>query len=266
MVNALIARGHSVSAVARRAPAEPYWPASVTFTPLDVHDAATDPVVALGVPEVLVHLAWPGLPNYRELFHVEQNLPDSYRFIKRMVAAGTKHVLVTGTCFEYGMQQGPLSEELPTQPGNAYGLAKDTLRRFLQALQTQSPFVLQWARLFYLHGPGQAAGSVLAQLDRAIDAGESHFNMSGGEQLRDYLSVDEAVRYLAVLIERPDFDGVVNCCSGRPISIRRLVEERITQRGAHIGLNLGHFPYTEHEPFAFWGVRNRLDQLLGQAS
>jgi len=136
------------------------------------------------------------------------------------------------------------------------------LRLFLEALQGEYPFVLQWARLFYLHGPGQNANSVLAQLDRAIGEGRPIFDMSGGEQLRDYLPIEHAARDLAALVSRGDAKGIVNICSGRPISVRRLVEQRIAQRGTDIRLNLGHFPYPDHEPFAFWGSRARLDAML----
>jgi len=268
LVDTLLARGHEVTAVARKAPRadEFAWGDAVRFVACDLHDDSIDPAALLGVPDVLVHLAWPGLPHYKALFHFEQNLPADYRFIKRMVEAGTKQVLVTGTCFEYGQQSGPLSEDASAMPSNPYGLAKNTLRLFLEALQAQQPFVLQWARLFYLFGPGQNASSVLAQLDRAIDAGEARFDMSGGEQLRDYLPVQEAAGYLVALAESPDVDGIVNCCSGRPVSIRNLVEQRISERGADIALNLGHFPYPGHEPMAFWGSRQRLDRLMAQHS
>ena len=266
VVEALLTRGHAVTAVARNAPGAGLapWRDAVDFVACDVHDGDVDHAALLGVPDVLVHLAWPGLPNYKDLFHIERNLPADYRFIKRMVAAGTGRILVTGTCFEYGMQSGPLAEDAPALPDNPYGIAKNSLRLFLQALQRHYPFVLQWARLFYLHGPGQNAGSVLAQLDRAIDSGARSFDMSGGEQLRDYLAVQEAAEYLVMLIERPEVEGVINCCSGQPVSVRRLVEQRMEQRGADLELNLGHFPYPDHEPFAFWGARDRLDRVVGE--
>lgn len=265
VVNGLLDRGHDITAVARNPPGADAqaWGDSVNFVACDVHDDSVDQVSLLGVPDVLVHLAWPGLPNYKDLFHFEHNLPAAYRFIKQMVMAGTPQVLVTGTCFEYGLQSGPLSEDTPPLPSNPYGLAKNNLRLYLEALQGVHPFVLQWARLFYLHGPGQNPASVLAQLDAAIDAGQPHFNMSGGEQLRDYLPVEEAAGYLVNLIEHADFAGIMNCCSGRPVSIRRLVEQRIAQRGAEIALNLGHFPYPDYEPMAFWGCRQRQDRIVG---
>ena len=31
-----------------------------------------------GIPDILVHLAWEGLPNYQENFHLEKNLPNDF--------------------------------------------------------------------------------------------------------------------------------------------------------------------------------------------
>lgn len=265
VVQALLARGCEVRAVARNAEtaADLSWINAVEFIAADIH-APTLNIQALtdGV-DALVHLAWPGLPNYQALFHFEHNLMADYRFIKSAVEAGVSQVLVTGTCFEYGLQSGPLSEQTAAQPSNPYGLAKNTLRVFLQNLQQAQPFTLQWARLFYLHGEGQNPNSLLAALDRAIDAGDDSFNMSAGDQLRDYLAIETAAGYLAAILQQREFDGVINCASGQPISVRALVEQRLQARGSSIRLNLGHYPYPTHEPMAFWGVTDRLQQLLG---
>ncbi|WP_213941420.1 NAD-dependent epimerase/dehydratase family protein [Pseudomonas sp. dw_612] len=263
LVTALLARGCDVRAVARNAEtaAGLPWINDVEFIAADIHAEGLDIAALTAGVDALAHLAWPGLPNYQALFHFEHNLMADYRFIKGAVEAGVSQVLVTGTCFEYGMQSGPLTEHAAPQPSNPYGLAKNTLRLFLENLQKVQPFTLQWARLFYLHGEGQNPNSLLAALDRAIDAGDDTFNMSAGEQLRDYLAIDTAAGYLAAILHRRDFNGVVNCSSGQPISVRALVE--LQARGASINLNLGHYPYPTHEPMAFWGVADRLQQLLG---
>ena len=265
LVQALLARGYEVRAVARNAEtaANLPWINAVEFVAADIHAADLDVSTLTAGIDVLVHLAWPGLPNYQALFHFEHNLMADYRFIKGAVEAGVGQVLVTGTCFEYGMQSGPLSEQTAPQPGNPYGLAKNSLRLFLENLQRVQPFTLQWARLFYLHGEGQNPNSLLAALDRAIDAGDDSFNMSAGEQLRDYLAIETAAGYLAAIVQQREFDGVINCASGQPVSVRALVEQRVRERGASIRLNLGHYPYPTHEPMAFWGVADRLQQLLG---
>ena len=265
LVAALLARGCVVRAVARNAETAQGmpWINDVEFVAADIHAPELDIAALTDGIDVLAHLAWPGLPNYRALFHFEHNLMADYRFIKRAVEAGVKQVLVTGTCFEYGMQSGPLSENTEPRPSNPYGLAKHTLHLFLQSLQQEHPFTLQWARLFYLHGQGQNPNSLLAALDRAVDAGEASFNMSAGEQLRDFLPIETAAGYLAAILHQRDFSGVINCASGQPVAVRSLVEQRLSERGKSIELNLGHYPYPPHEPLAFWAVTERLQQLLG---
>jgi dTDP-6-deoxy-L-talose 4-dehydrogenase (NAD+) len=265
LVSALLARGCKVRAVARNVEVAQcmQWFDAVEFVAADIHAVDLDIATLTEGVDALAHLAWPGLPNYQGLFHFEHNLFADYAFIKRAVEAGISQILVTGTCFEYGLQSGPLSEDTTPQPANPYGLAKNTLRLFLEALQRERPFILQWARLFYLHGEGQNPNSLLASLDRAVDAGDQVFNMSAGDQLRDYLAIDVAAGYLATLLQRRDFSGVVNCCSGRPISVRALVEQRLRERASSIALNLGHYGYSAHEPLAFWGMAERLQQLVG---
>jgi len=260
----LLERGHSVIAVARdetRARGFP-WFDGVRFIATDIHQPSADLLARFDRPDAVIHLAWPGLPNYTALFHFEENLPADYRFLKSLIEAGIGHLMVAGTCFEYGMQSGCLGEDTVPQPANPYGLAKDTLRKFLQALQSQHPFVLQWTRLFYLHGPGQNPNSLLAQLDRAIDNGETEFKMSGGEQLRDYMAVEDVTSCLIHLLERPRCQGVFNVCSGVPVAVRRLAEQHVAKRGAAIRLNLGHYPYPAHEPLAFWGDSRKLSAAL----
>ncbi|PWB36541.1 epimerase [Pseudomonas sp. NDM] len=264
LVAALLERGCEIRAVARNAETARSmpWTDDVEFVSADIHAADLNVVALTEGIDALVHLAWPGLPNYRALFHFEHNLMADYRFIKSAVEAGVQQVLVTGTCFEYGMQSGPLSESTEPRPSNPYGLAKHTLHLFLQNLQQERPFTLQWARLFYLHGEGQNPNSLLAALDRAIDSGEPTFNMSAGEQLRDFLAIETAASHLAAILHQRDFAGVVNCASGQPVSVRALVEQRLRERGAALDLNLGHYPYPTHEPMAFWAVVERLQQLL----
>lgn len=231
---------------------------------LDIHDAASDTYERLGRPDILTHFAWSGLPNYRSLHHIETELPAQYRFLSDLVKAGLPSLVVAGTCFEYGMQSGPLHEGLPARPDNPYGFAKDALRRKLEFLKAVQPFALTWARFFYLHGEGQAENSLLPQLRRAVAAGEKIFNMSGGEQLRDYLPVEEAARLLVKLAVSSRDNGVVNICSGKPVSVRRLVEGWVRDNGWTINLNLGPYPYPDYEPMAFWGDRQKLDALLGE--
>jgi len=229
---------------------------------LDIHEVDSGAYELLGRPDVLIHLAWSGLPNYDSLHHFERELPGHYRFLRQLIDAGLPSLVVAGTCFEYGMQSGGLSESLEPCPSNPYGYAKDALRRQLTYLQRQTPFRMAWARLFYLYGSGQNGGSLWSQLKVAAERGDAQFNMSGGEQLRDYLPVEKAAEYLVALALLQQSVGVINLCSGVPLSVRSLVEGWILVNGWSIKPNLGYYSYPSYEPMAFWGDALKLHSLL----
>jgi len=266
VIPCLLEYGYEVIAVARdETKARTFaWFDRVNFISCDIHKPIKNPVEMLGQPEAVIHLAWPGLPNYKSLFHFEKNLPAAYRFLKALIEDGVNNVLVTGTCFEYGIQSGSLKEDMHTQPTNPYGFAKDMLYQQLQYLKNEKSFTLTWARLFYVYGEGQAENSLLPQLKKAVEQGEEVFNMSGGEQERDYLPIADVAKYLVSLATRNKDNGIVNVCSGKPVTVRDLVESWIQENGWSIKLNLGYYPYPDYEPMAFWGDRQKLDRCLGK--
>lgn len=229
---------------------------------MDLHADATGAFELMGCPDVLIHLAWGGLPNYKSDHHMDRELPAQCDFLKHMVESGLKSLVTTGTCFEYGMQSGCLSEDLPTRPGNPYGMAKDTLRQYLQELQKHHAFALVWGRLFYMYGAGQSKSSIYSLLQSAVARGDKEFPMSGGEQLRDYLPVEDVAKSIVALARSQSDSGVVNICSGEPITVRCLVERWLGEHHWSIQLDLGRFPYPDYEPMSFWGDRSKLNRLM----
>lgn len=255
-------RGLESIAVVRDAAAAPGL-TSGQLVQFDINQVGPGVYERLGRPDVLIHLAWHGLPNYSSLHHFEEELPSQYRFLRSLVQDGLPALVVAGTCFEYGLQSGCLSEEMPTFPINSYGFAKDALRRQLLFFRETHPFRLTWGRIFYLYGSGQTSNSLLPQLEQAVARGECSFNMSRGEQLRDYLPVEKVAEYLVDLAIAKADVGVVNICSGTPVSVRRLVEDWLSSRGWSIDLNLEYYPYPCYEPMAFWGNAEKMVSIIG---
>jgi dTDP-6-deoxy-L-talose 4-dehydrogenase (NAD+) len=180
-----------------------------------------------------------------------------------MIAGGLKDIVVAGTCFEYGMIEGCLSEDLDTKPSNSYGIAKDTLRKFIIELKENFSFQYKWIRIFYVYGEGQSKRSLFYLLDKAIKNKDKQFNMSGGEQLRDYLYISELTKYICLIADQNIYvDKIINCCSGNPRSVKDLVEKYLKEKNYNMSLNLGYYPYRDFEPMAFWGDRTNLENLL----
>jgi dTDP-6-deoxy-L-talose 4-dehydrogenase (NAD+) len=265
VVDALQRRDVEVIALTRKPERLRGFGGAVRVVEFDIAAASADAYEQLGCPDALVHLAWDGLSNYLSPRHFEKELPQHYLFLKSLVEAGLPSLLAVGTCFEYGMQSGSLVESLDPRPVTSYGYAKDALRRQLEFLRAQSRFSLTWARLFYMHGEGQLATSLLPMLRDAVARGQQTFDMSGGEQLRDYLPVAEVAKCLVDLLLLCPDSGIVNVCSGAPVSVRRLVDTWIAENGWNIVPNLGVYPYPDYEPLAFWGNSTKLSKLLGDA-
>ena len=205
----------------------------------------------------LIHLAWEGLPNYKSNFHIKYNLPNSYKFIKSLIFSGLKKALITGTCAEYGMVSGPIASKNKTFPFTSYAIAKDKLRIKLMTLKNKKKYKLQWPRIFFVYDKErQSQNSLIGKLNIAIDNKQKVFNLSGGEQVRDYLSVEKVAKSIMDLYES-NKTGVKNICSGKPIAVKRLVKNHIKKRKSNISLNFGYYPYSDIEPMKFWGIPDK---------
>jgi len=212
-------------------------------------------------PTHAILLSWPGLPNYQEPFHVTRNLPACVELIEKLAGAGLQRLVVAGTCYEYGSQNGPLKEDQFTDPANCYAIAKDSLRRVIASRSAQTKLQWCWARIFYPYGNGQNPNSLLPSLQRAIDHGNPSFAMSSGRQLRDFVHVDEVARVLLRLATHPLAQGIYNCGSGRPVSLRELAEQRIVKSSSSMTLALGVYPDRQDEPLAFWADSTKIGGL-----
>jgi dTDP-6-deoxy-L-talose 4-dehydrogenase (NAD+) len=241
-----------------------WWKEQVKYISFNLKDYSGDTnyYSFFGEPDILIHLAWEGLPNYKALFHFEDNLPTHYSFLKNMITNGLKDLTVAGTCLEYGFAEGCLNEEMKTDPSNAYAIAKDCLQKFISQLKSFHPFSFKWTRLFYMYGKGQSPKSLFSQLDKAIEEGQKTFNMSGGEQIRDYVPVEKVAEYIVKIATQNEVNGIINCCSGHRISIKELIKNYLIDKGQQIELNLGYYPYTDYEPMAFWGDNKKLKTIV----
>jgi nucleoside-diphosphate-sugar epimerase len=261
VLKALSKRPVEVVALSRQASGLPQF-TNVSWRRLDIAAPPADPHETMGRPDTLIHLAWDGLPNYRSLHHFETELPRQYAFLERAVECGLPSLFCAGTCFEYGMQTGALAESSPCVPDNPYGFAKHALQQQLSFLERSMPFSLTWARLFYTYGPGQNPRSLWTQFHDAYRKGHSSFDMSGGKQVRDFLAIEKLAQSIADLALGPGGHGVVNLCSGTPVTVLDLVQGWAAELAWDVRLNLGHYPYPDYEPMEFWGDDTLLRKAL----
>ena len=240
------------------------WYHQVEYIPFNLNefDNSVNYFTYFDQPDMLIHLAWEGLPNYKADFHLTKNLPLQKAFLQNLLTNGLKDITVTGTCFEYGMKEGCLSEDMECEPTNAYAIAKNALRLALEKFSAEYHCSFKWIRLFYMYGKGQGPKSLISQLDKAIENGDVVFNMSGGEQVRDFLPVEEGAFNIVSIGSQQKVGGIINCCSGEPVTVKEFVKAYLATKNKNIQLNLGYYPYADYEAMRFWGDDKKLKRTI----
>ena len=230
----------------------------------DLFEERTDWFELLGAPDAVMHFAWGGLPNYMDVDHVDIELPIQLRLMRALTKSGLKKLLVSGTCFEYGLVDGSVSESTATQPVMPYAIAKDTLRKELFKMQSESDLDLTWTRIFYAYGEGQSEKSIFTQLKHSIEKKEEFFLMSSGKQVFDFIEVKRVARILSELIIHKNRVGLLNIGSGTPTNLLSFVLEQINRFGSSITPLTDSLPDRTWEPKSYWSDNTKLRSLLSQ--
>lgn len=134
-------------------------------------------------------------------------------------------LLLVSSAAVYGQPEGlPVSEGAPRRPISPYGYHKLFQEALVDEYRELHGLAACVARPFSIFGPGQMK---LAVWDIARRALEDDRQVRGsGTDTRDYLYVGDAVRALALVLERANFAGeAINVASGTSVTIRELTTE-----------------------------------------
>ena len=213
--------------------------------------------------DLVIHAAWSSLENYNSTNHIKKILPENIKFLKKLIYLGAKNLVVLGTCFELGDCLGEVKETQIMKPNTQYGKAKKKLYDKLISLQKKNNFNLTWMRIFYIYGSNQRNKSIFSQLKNfnTIQSGK-FFALTEGKQLRDYMHVSTlAKKIIDVSLLNKNF-GIVNVCSGNPISVKNLVLKWKSKFKWKIKFKFGGKNLKKYEPNSFWGSTLKLKTIL----
>lgn len=195
----------------------------------------------LGSPDVCLHMAWRNGFVHNASTHMG-DLSAHYKFLIGMIDGGLKHLAVMGTMHEVGYWEGAIDENTPCNPISMYGIAKDALRRSIIQYCNQKEVVLQWLRCFYILGDDKKNNSIFCKLLNAAEEGKTTFPFTTGKNKYDFIKVEELATLISATIVQTDITGIINCCTGAPISLADQVESFIEEHNLNIKLEYGAFP------------------------
>ena len=250
LVKRLVADGHRVTVLTRPSSdlwrIEP-WLDATTIVHGDLSDiaSATEKIKEFS-PENVFHLAWSGGNSSAHNFDPNQvygNVPGSLELMRIAAASGASLFLNLGSCVEYGVYQVPVRETDAVQPTNLYGTAKYAVELLGEKLGPRLGLRFASFRLFWAYGPGDDDARLVPSLYRKLLSGKRHA-MTAGEQLWDFLYIEDVIDALVKVATTPEASGIFNLGSGNPVSIRSVAQIV----GAHLGredlLGFGDVPYS----------------------
>lgn len=219
----------------------------------------------LGAPDVCLHMAWRNGFVHNAPTQMG-DLSAHYQFLAAMIDGGLKHLAVMGTMHEVGYWEGAIDENTPCNPISMYGIAKDALRRSMIQYCNQKNCILQWLRCYYILGDDRKNNSIFCKILQAADEGKKTFPFTTGKNKYDFINVKNLANLISYTIIQKEVTGIINCCTGRPVSLAERVESFIKENNLDIKLEYGAFPDRPYDSPCEYGDPTKINAVLASYS
>lgn len=169
-----------------------------------------------------------------------------------------------GTMHEIGYWEGAIDETTPCNPLSMYGIAKDALRRSMMLYCKNKNCILQWLRCYYILGDDKKNNSIFCKLLKAAEEGKKTFPFTSGKNQYDFIEVDELAKMLSSAVLQKEVTGIINCCTGKPMSLGNRVEQFINDNNLDITLDYGAFPDRPYDSPCEYGNSEKINSILAR--
>ncbi len=213
-------------------------------------------------PDVCVHLAWEGIPDFGYNMSLK-NLQHGSALLRCLVEeCGCRKIVMAGSCLEYGKTFGPCHENEAITLDSYFVWAKHALYNLGRLLASKYNVSFIWFRLFYVYGPGQRAGSLIPMMADALKKNE-HPLVKTPHNANDFIHVDDIAEALMLMVHKDVPTGIYNLGSGRSVPVWKVCEhlERAMGRELFCSKRLRE---AQVQPTAdFWADMSKTTHALG---
>lgn len=221
----------------------------------------SDIYTRLGEPEACVHLAW----RNGFVHNAETQMGDlsaHYKFLTALMEQGLKRVTVMSSMHEVGYWEGKIDENTPCNPITQYGIAKNALRQSLTLYCSQKGVTLQWLRGYYILGDDAKNHSIFTKICQAAQEGKKTFPFTSGKTKYDFLHIEDLADQISAVAMQDKVNGIINCCSGKPVTLAEQVEAFIKEHGFDIKLEYGAFPDRPYDSPIIYGDDKKIRAIM----
>lgn len=223
---------------------------------IDVHhyDGTIDSLAAAlqkAKPSVVCHLASLFLAQHTSnqvSSLIESNLLFSTQLVDAMNQHGIRHLVNTGTSWQYfGEEQAA--------PVNLYAATKQAFESILEFYCDAHNLRVTTLYLFDTYGPNDPRKKLISLLWKTASSQEV-LEMSPGDQLVDFVHIDDVLdafeTAIAIVGSQPPGHARYGVTSGTAISLKALVSDFESALGISLPIVWGGRPYREREVMVPW--------------
>jgi len=194
-------------------------------------------LMAQVAPDQICHLAGVRSHDYQTDYQV--NVLSTQNLLENIAQTKSQcRVLVVGSSAEYGFvaeEDNPVSEDYALTPMSLYGLTKVYQTYLMKFYVSRYNLDIVMARPFNLLGRGISSELFLGRVYGQIEAYKagliSKILVGNLEHRRDYIPVEQAVRYYALIMQRSTAGEIYNVGSGVSIKMRDLLHRILEENG-----------------------------------
>ena len=155
----------------------------------------------------------------------ESNILGSIKVVELCKKYNCKKLIAASSAAVYGNPQYlPIDENHPTNPMSPYGLSKLTMEKYIQL--SGVPYII--FRFSNAYGPRQNSSKesgVIAIFDRAMKNNEPINIYGDGEQIRDFIYVEDIANICVKALASNIKDEVINFSTNQGESLNELFDE-----------------------------------------
>ena len=173
-------------------------------------------------PQVLIHLAWEGLPDY-SIHKCKQNLDYSFNVFYSAANSDCKTIISIGSCWEYESRKGKISENDKLNSNTIFSAVKNAIRFIGEAIANEYKIEFYWLRLFFVYGPGQRNSSLIPTIINSVKNGKIPI-VNTPKNGNDFIFVDDVAKAIySILMTKPDH-YIYNIGTGYATIVEHVVE------------------------------------------
>ncbi len=216
-------------------------------------------------PSKVYHLAAVGVtkPDVDPVLAVQVNVIGTLNLLEALRETECDCFVNTGTCYEYGHNIPPMREDQMVDPINAYAASKSAAWLFCNMYHRTCGYPIVTVRPFTVYGPRQSERALIPQTILSTLRGKD-FEMTGGEQTRDFTYVDDVVEgYVRASLSKKAIGQTINLGMGEEHAIKDVVLKVVELIGSPMRLLIWALPYRPREIWRLYSDSSKARELLG---